>query len=55
MEITIVENLQREDLNPMDQARAFERLGDRIPYDPGTDRHSHRQGSCLGSKLHATA
>ncbi len=27
MEITIVENLQREDLNPMEQARAFERLG----------------------------
>jgi len=26
LEITIVENLQREDLNPMDQARAFERL-----------------------------
>ena len=26
MEITIVENLQRADLNPMDQARAFERL-----------------------------
>ena len=27
MEITIVENLQRMDLNPMEQARAFERLG----------------------------
>ena len=27
MEITIVENLQRADLNPMEQARAFERLG----------------------------
>jgi ParB family transcriptional regulator, chromosome partitioning protein len=27
LEITIVENLQREDLNPMEQARAFERLG----------------------------
>jgi len=27
MEITIVENLQRSDLNAMDQARAFERLG----------------------------
>jgi ParB family transcriptional regulator, chromosome partitioning protein len=27
MEITIVENLQRTDLNPMEQARAFERLG----------------------------
>jgi ParB family chromosome partitioning protein len=27
MEMTIVENLQREDLNPMEQARAFEQLG----------------------------
>lgn len=27
MEMTIVENLQREDLNAMEQARAFERLG----------------------------
>lgn len=27
MEITIIENLQREDLNAMEQARAFERLG----------------------------
>jgi ParB family chromosome partitioning protein len=27
MEMTIIENLQREDLNPIEQARAFERLG----------------------------
>ncbi len=27
LEMTIVENLQRTDLNPMEQARAFERLG----------------------------
>ena len=27
MEITIVENLQRADLNPMEQARAFDHLG----------------------------
>ena len=27
MEMTVIENLQREDLNPMEQARAFERLG----------------------------
>jgi ParB family transcriptional regulator, chromosome partitioning protein len=27
LEITIVENLQRADLNPMEQARAFDRLG----------------------------
>lgn len=26
LEMTIIENLQREDLNPMDQARAYERL-----------------------------
>src|SRR5208337_2952963 len=26
MEMTIIENLQREDLNPMEQARAFDRL-----------------------------
>jgi len=26
MEITIIENLQREDLNPIEQAKAFERL-----------------------------
>ena len=27
MEMTIIENLQREDLNAMEQARAYERLG----------------------------
>jgi len=27
MEMTIIENLQRENLNPMEQARAFDRLG----------------------------
>ena len=27
MEMTIIENLQREDLNPIEQARAFEKLG----------------------------
>ena len=27
MEMTIVENLQREDLNAIEQARAYERLG----------------------------
>ena len=55
MEITIVENLQREDLNPMDQARAFETAGDRIPHDPGADRDPHRQGPGVSGQLHAPA
>jgi len=45
MEITIVENLQREDLNPMEQARAFERLSrefhmtqEQIAHRTGKDR-----------------
>ena len=49
MEITIVENLQREDLNPMDQARAFERLAtefhmtqEQIATRTGKDRVSFR-------------
>jgi len=47
MEITIVENLQREDLNPMEQARAFERLSrefhmtqEQIAQRTGKDRAS---------------
>ncbi|HEV2273210.1 MAG TPA: ParB/RepB/Spo0J family partition protein [Acidobacteriaceae bacterium] len=47
LEITIVENLQRTDLNPMEQARAFERLGrefkmtqERIAQRTGKDRAS---------------
>ena len=28
LEMTLVENLQREDLNPVEQARAFQRLTD---------------------------
>jgi ParB family chromosome partitioning protein len=47
MEITIIENLQREDLNPMEQARAFERLSrefgltqEQIAHRTGKDRAS---------------
>src|SRR5271166_3357862 len=47
MEITIVENLQRADLNPMEQARAFERLSrefhmtqDQMATRTGKDRAS---------------
>ena len=47
MEITIIENLQREDLGPMEQARAFERLSrdfgltqDQMSQRTGKDRSS---------------
>lgn len=47
MEITIVENLQRADLNPIEQARAFERLGrefgmtqEQMAFRTGKDRAS---------------
>jgi ParB family chromosome partitioning protein len=47
LEMTIIENLQREDLNPMEQARAFERLSrefrmtqDDIAKRTGKDRAS---------------
>lgn len=47
MEMTIVENLQRADLNPMEQARAFDRLGrefhltqEQMAHRTGKDRAS---------------
>src|SRR5499433_82746 len=47
MEMTIIENLQREDLNPVEQARAFERLSrefgltqEQIAWRTGKDRAS---------------
>jgi ParB family chromosome partitioning protein len=47
MEITIIENLQRADLNPIEQAKAFERLGrefamtqEQMAFRTGKDRAS---------------
>ncbi len=42
MEITIVENLQRADLNPMEQARAFERLA--RDFHMTQEQMAHRTG-----------
>ncbi len=55
LEITIVENLQRADLNPMEQARAFETTLSRVPHDPGADRDAHRQGSRFSVEFHPPA
>jgi len=42
MEITIVENLQRADLNPIEQARAFDRLG--REFGMTQEQMAHRTG-----------
>ena len=42
MEITIVENLQRADLNPIEQARAYERLG--REFGMTQEQMAHRTG-----------
>ena len=51
MEMTIIENLQREDLNPMEQARAFERLGRDFGLTQDQMAHAHRQGPLLHRQL----
>lgn len=42
MEMTIVENLQREDLNPMEQAKAYDRLG--REFNLTQEQMAHRTG-----------
>ncbi len=42
MEITIIENLQRADLNPIEQARAYERLG--REFGMTQEQMAHRTG-----------
>jgi ParB-like chromosome segregation protein Spo0J len=55
MEITIVENLQRADLNPMEQARAYERLSREFHMTQEQMATAHRQRSGNGGKLPAPA
>ena len=55
LEITLIENIQREDLNPIETAVAFDRLGPGTQPVRRTDRPSHRQRPLHGSELHAAA
>ena len=48
--MTIVENLQRADLNPMEQARAYQRLS-RVQDDAGADGGADRRAAGVGGEL----
>ena len=51
MEITIVENLQRADLNPIEQAQSLRAAGTRVWDDAGADGSPHGQGPGDGREL----
>ena len=50
MEMTIVENLQRSDLNPMEQARAFERLAREFQLTQEQMAQADGQGPRVGGR-----
>ena len=43
LEIAIIENVQREDLNAMEEAQGYHALAERVQTQPGRDRQDRRQ------------
>ena len=55
LEMALIENIQREDLNPMEAAAGVSAAGRRIPPEAGRHRRAGRQGSRDGRQLPAPA
>ena len=53
--VALIENIQREDLNPIEEAHGVPPARRRIPHDAGSDRRRRRQGSLDGRERHAAA
>ena len=51
LEMALIENIQRENLNPIDEALAYRRLADEFELTQDADRRRGRQGSRDGRQL----
>ena len=55
LEMALIENIQREDLNPIDEALAYRRLADEFQLTQEDIADRRRQGSRVGRELRAAA
>ena len=55
LQLALIENIQREDLNPIEEAQAYRRLADEFQFTQDADRRLGRQGSLVDRELSPAA